>query len=70
MTSWRKPGQLGSDNHRWTQMNTDKRGPDLQAAKNTGCLLKEETHNIIGCAFEVLNELGHGLKKPSVFICG
>ncbi len=28
-------------------------------------LLKEETHQIIGCAFEVLNTLGHGLlEKP------
>ena len=24
---------------------------------------KEETHAIIGCAFEVLNELGHGLNE-------
>jgi GxxExxY protein len=30
-----------------------------------GFLLKEETHQIIGCAFEVLNMLGHGLlEKP------
>ena len=28
-------------------------------------LFKEETHRIIGCAFEVLNTLGHGLlEKP------
>ena len=28
-------------------------------------LYKEETHQIIGCAFEVLNSLGHGLlEKP------
>ncbi len=28
-------------------------------------LFKEETHRIIGCAFEVLNALGHGLlEKP------
>ena len=26
-------------------------------------LLKEETRAIIGCAFEVLNELGHGLNE-------
>ena len=25
--------------------------------------LKEQTHQIIGCAFEVLNELGHGLNE-------
>ncbi|MGM0654293.1 MAG: GxxExxY protein [Thermodesulfobacteriota bacterium] len=36
-------------------MDTDKHG----------FLLKEETHQIIGCAFEVLNMLGHGLlEKP------
>jgi len=28
-------------------------------------LFKEETHKVIGCAFEVLNTLGHGLlEKP------
>ena len=28
-------------------------------------LLKEEVHSIVGCAFEVLNTLGHGLlEKP------
>ena len=31
-----------------------------RAGKNTAFLLKEETHNIIGCAFEVLNELATG----------
>ena len=36
-------------------MNTDKHR----------FLFKEETHRIIGCAFEVLNTLGHGLlEKP------
>ena len=36
-------------------MDTDKHG----------FLFKEETHQIIGCAFEVLNTLGHGLlEKP------
>ena len=36
-------------------MNTDKHR----------LLYKEETHRIIGCAFEVLNTLGHGLlEKP------
>jgi len=36
-------------------MNTDKHR----------FLYKEETHQIIGCAFEVLNTLGHGLlEKP------
>jgi GxxExxY protein len=41
-------------------MNTDV-PPDLQASVKT--LFKEETHEIIGCAFEVLNELGHGLNE-------
>ncbi|MDY0190326.1 MAG: GxxExxY protein [Desulfuromonas sp.] len=37
------------------QMHTDKHR----------FLFKEETHRIIGCAFEVLNTLGHGLlEKP------
>ncbi|MDY0375985.1 MAG: GxxExxY protein [Desulfobacterium sp.] len=37
------------------QMNTDKHR----------FLFKEETHRIIGCAFEILNTLGHGLlEKP------
>ncbi len=35
----------------------------MQSGNNTAFLLKEETHNIIGCAFEVLNELGHGLNE-------
>jgi GxxExxY protein len=35
----------------------------LQGGNNTTFLLKQETHNIIGCAFEVLNELGHGLNE-------
>jgi GxxExxY protein len=37
--------------------------PDLQGGNNTALLLKQETHAIIGCAFEVLNELGHGLNE-------
>jgi GxxExxY protein len=48
-----------NQNHRWTQMNTDEI-PDLASAPNTRFLLKDETHRIIGCAFEVLNEIGHG----------
>ena len=40
-------------------MNTDEM-PDLANVQNTKFLLKEETHRIIGCAFEVLNEIGHG----------
>jgi GxxExxY protein len=44
-------------------MDTDQKQPDLQGGSNTAFLLKQETHAIIGCAFEVLNELGHGLSE-------
>jgi len=37
--------------------------PDLQGSNDTKLLLREETPAIIGCAFEVLNELGHGLNE-------
>src|SRR5438309_8975871 len=43
-------------------MNTDKE-QKLQEDGKEAFLLKEETHAIIGCAFEVLNELGHGLNE-------
>ncbi len=43
-------------------MNADEHDamPDLTASESTRILLREETHRIIGCAFEVLNEVGHG----------
>jgi len=42
-------------NHEWTQMDTNE--PKL--------LLKEEVFQIVGCALEVLNTLGHGIiEKP------
>jgi len=44
-------------------MNTDNGGTDLHKGDNRALLLKEETHAIIGCAFEVLNGLGHGLNE-------
>lgn len=37
--------------------------PDLRAERNESHPCKEETHAVIGCAFEVLNELGHGLNE-------
>ena len=43
-------------------MNTDSK-PDLHHPENTKLLYKEETHQILGCAFEVLNEIGHGLHE-------
>src|SRR5437764_14414811 len=43
-------------------MNTD-RMPDLQVGRLESYLLKQETRQIIGCAFEVINELGHGLTE-------
>lgn len=48
-------------NHECTQMDTDRNQPDLQGASNRAVLPKQETHAIIGCGFEVLNELDHGL---------
>ena len=43
-------------------MNTDER-IDLAGPASTRFLLKEETKAIIGCAFEVLNAVGHGLNE-------
>jgi len=43
-------------------MNTDK-GPDLIRPAGDKLLLREETHQILACSFEVLNELGHGLHE-------
>jgi len=43
-------------------MKTDSK-PDLHNPENTKLLLKDETHQILGCAFEVLNEIGHGLHE-------
>jgi GxxExxY protein len=43
-------------------MNTDK-VLDLHRPENTKLLLKEETGRIIVCAFEVLNEIGHGFHE-------
>lgn len=43
-------------------MNTDSK-PDLIAGESPKLLLKDETHRIIGSAFEVLNEVGHGLHE-------
>jgi GxxExxY protein len=43
-------------NHEWTQMNTN---PESKL------LLKDEVYQIVGSAFEVLNEIGYGLhEKP------
>ena len=43
-------------------MDTDSK-IDLQHPENTKLLLKEETHQILGCAFDVLNEVGHGFHE-------
>jgi GxxExxY protein len=43
-------------------MNTDSK-PDLHNSESTKLLLKDETHQILGCVFEVLNEIGHGLHE-------
>lgn len=42
-------------------MNADE--IDLHSFRAKDFPLKEETHIIIGCAFEVLNEIGHGLSE-------
>jgi GxxExxY protein len=44
-------------------MNTDTEPADLKGGSSKTFLLKEETHAVIGCAFEVLNQLGHGLNE-------
>ena len=43
-------------------MNADLKNPTTNGSANS-FLYKEETHTIIGCAFEVLNQLGHGLNE-------
>ena len=43
-------------------MNTD-RLPDLHRGVNSKLILREETQRIIGHAFAVLNEVGHGLNE-------
>jgi len=48
-------------------MNTNGHGWEMgkEAVNKSDFLYKEESHRIIGCAFEVLNVLGHGLlEKP------
>ena len=43
-------------------MNTDE-GPDLTGSVGSPLLHKKETKAIIGCAFDVLNGVGHGLHE-------
>ena len=43
-------------------MDTDER-PDLHRGGESKLLFKAETEKIIGFAFEVLNEVGHGLNE-------
>jgi GxxExxY protein len=43
-------------------MDTDER-PDLRRGGESKLIFKAETEKIIGFAFEVLNELGHGLNE-------
>jgi GxxExxY protein len=43
-------------------MNTDEM-PDLRRGGESKLLLKAETEKLIGFAFEVLNEVGHGLSE-------
>jgi GxxExxY protein len=43
-------------------MNADD-FPDLPKRGDEDFPCKQETHAVIGCSFEVLNELGHGLNE-------
>ena len=43
-------------------MNTDGK-PDFRRGNDSKLILKNETEQIIGFAFEVLNETGHGLNE-------
>jgi hypothetical protein len=43
-------------------MNTNSM-PDLKNAPNVNLLLQNETRQIIGCAFDVINEVGHGFHE-------
>jgi GxxExxY protein len=43
-------------------MNTDFE-PDLRRGGESKLILKAETERIIGFAFEILNEVGHGLNE-------
>src|SRR5689334_2773472 len=43
-------------------MNTD-RAVDLKRGSDSKLLLREETQKILGHAFAVLNEIGHGLSE-------
>ncbi len=43
-------------------MDTDER-PDLRRGGESKLILKTETEKIIGFAFEILNEVGHGLNE-------
>jgi GxxExxY protein len=43
-------------------MNTDSK-LDLRHPENTKLLLKDETHQVLGFVFDVLNEIGHGFHE-------
>jgi hypothetical protein len=43
-------------------MDTGER-PDLSSSRESKLILKAETEKLIGFAFEVLNEIGHGLNE-------
>src|ERR1035437_1244446 len=55
---------MNTDNTEFVHGELDPR-PSASIRGSPALLLKAETEAIIGCAFEVLNELGHGLlEKP------
>ncbi len=43
-------------------MNTDSK-LNLLHPENTKLLLKDETHQVLGCAFDLLNEISHGFHE-------
>jgi len=45
-------------------MDTDSK-LDLHRPENSRLLLQDETHQILGCAFDVLNEIGHGFHEKA-----
>ena len=45
-------------------MHTDEK-PDLWRGGESKLIFKAETQRIIGLAFEVLNEIGHGLNEKN-----
>jgi hypothetical protein len=48
-------------------MDTNEREPKAEGAK---LLLKDEAYQLVGCAMEVLNGIGHGLPRVTTLRVG